>query len=222
MTTLGRYRHYKGHLYEVLGHAKHSETTEVLGIAYIRLDAPEAIVWVRPEAMFDESVVVEGLPRPRFSMVSSETWRGEQMDCAENHYTAEEGRALEKRIRDLERQLHEPGYVDALREACEGVAALVPKEFRKQLQNEELDQLEALPDLIGKYITSLTEWSEDDKALPEDEKIHAAHPTRSGEHKLYAEAFRMVGAKRSKFALVDLVHWLLTRLQVSEGRTKGR
>lgn len=49
-----------------------------------------------------------------------------------------------------------------------------------------------------------------DSALPEDEQIAAAHPTRTGRHDLYAEAMRMVGAKRSKGALVDLVNWLLS------------
>jgi hypothetical protein len=218
VTTLGRYRHFKGHEYEVLGRAKDSETSKELGIAYIRLDAAEAVVWVRPEAMFDEKV--EGVSR--FMKLSDETWRGERMDCAENHYTAEEGRALDRRIKDLEQQLHEPGYVDALRTACEEVSALVPKEFRKQLQNEELDQLEMLPDLVGKYITSLTEWSEDDKDLPEDRRIVAAHPVETGDHELYMEALRMVTAKRSKYALVDLVNWLLARLKVSEGNQKGR
>lgn len=226
----GRYRHYKGHLYEALGEAKESETTEVLGVAYLRLDVDEPVVWVRPKAMFAE--VVEG--QPRFEKISDETMRGELHDCAENHYSALEGRALEraldeakKRVAMLETQLHEPGYVDALREACERTAALVPKEFRQKLAEagEDLDAVEALPDLVGKYITSLTEWSEDDKPLPEDGLIRAAHPTRSGRHGVYGEAFRMVGAKRSKFALVDLVNWLLVRLateKVPEGKPKGR
>lgn len=48
-----------------------------------------------------------------------------------------------------------------------------------------------------------------DRPLPEDDAIKAAHPTRTGRHDLYAEAMRMVGAKHSKGALVDLVNWLL-------------
>lgn len=55
------------------------------------------------------------------------------------------------------------------------------------------------------------QWTADDKALPEDEQIKVAHPLRSGSHALYAEAMRLVGAKRSKGALVELVNWLLTR-----------
>ena len=41
-------------------------------------------------------------------------------------------------------------------------------------------------------------WSEDDVPLPEDDAIKAAFPTRSGNHKAYAEAQRMVSAKYSK------------------------
>ncbi len=48
-----------------------------------------------------------------------------------------------------------------------------------------------------------------DKPLPEDEEIAAAHPLNTGEHALYAEAMRLIGAKHSKGALVDLVNWLL-------------
>lgn len=59
------------------------------------------------------------------------------------------------------------------------------------------------------------EWDEDDLPLPEDNEIRAAHPTRTGRHDLYAEAMRLVGAKRSKGALVDLVVWLLHRASTS-------
>jgi hypothetical protein len=55
-------------------------------------------------------------------------------------------------------------------------------------------------------------WN-DDKPIPEDEEIQKAHPLRTGKHKLYEEAMRLVGAKHSKYALVDLVNWLLYRLE---------
>lgn len=121
----GTYKHYKGHLYEALGIAKHSETLEVLGVAYQRRDTDEIIVWVRPEAMFVENVVVEGKTLPRF---------------------------------------------------------------------------ERLPD-----------WADDDKDIPEDALIEAAHPAtcENPDHETYLEALRFVSAKRSKYALVDLVNWLL-------------
>lgn len=55
------------------------------------------------------------------------------------------------------------------------------------------------------------QWTEDDKPISEDEQIEAAFPTRSMRYDIYFEAMRMVGAKRSKGALVALVNWLLCR-----------
>jgi len=55
----------------------------------------------------------------------------------------------------------------------------------------------------------MTESDWDDYPLPEDKEIEAAHPLHTGRHDLYAEAMRLVGAKRSKGALVELVNWLL-------------
>ena len=60
----GRYRHYKGNEYLVLGVARHSETGEEL-VVY-RPEYGERGLWVRPLAMFLETVVVDGHPRPRF------------------------------------------------------------------------------------------------------------------------------------------------------------
>lgn len=51
-------------------------------------------------------------------------------------------------------------------------------------------------------------WTEDGE-LPEDAAIAEVFPTRSGRHDRYEEAMRLVGAKRSKGALVALVNWLL-------------
>lgn len=48
-----------------------------------------------------------------------------------------------------------------------------------------------------------------DRPLPEDAAIREAHPTKTDRHELYGEAMRLVGAKRSKKALVELVNWLL-------------
>lgn len=61
----GRYRHYKGNYYEVLGTARHSETDERL-VVYRPLYG-EGGLWVRPEAMFQEEVSVEGRSVPRFA-----------------------------------------------------------------------------------------------------------------------------------------------------------
>jgi hypothetical protein len=61
----GRYRHYKGSFYEVLGVARHSETEEEL-VVYRCLYGDDSL-WVRPLAMFTEKVHVEGRPVPRFA-----------------------------------------------------------------------------------------------------------------------------------------------------------
>lgn len=61
----GRYRHYKGNDYEVLGVARHSETEELL-VVYRCLYGDHSL-WVRPLAMFLESVEVEGVRVPRFA-----------------------------------------------------------------------------------------------------------------------------------------------------------
>ena len=53
------------------------------------------------------------------------------------------------------------------------------------------------------------EWG--DKSLPEDSAIQAAHPLNGGDPDRMAEAMRLVGAKRSKAAFVELVNWLLAR-----------
>jgi hypothetical protein len=51
----------------------------------------------------------------------------------------------------------------------------------------------------------------DDKPIPQDKEIKAYHPTRTGRHEVYADAMALVGAKRSKYALVELVNWLLAK-----------
>jgi hypothetical protein len=60
----GRYRHYKGNDYEVLGVATHSETGEKL-VVYRALYGARGL-WVRPVGMFGESVTVGEKPVPRF------------------------------------------------------------------------------------------------------------------------------------------------------------
>jgi len=60
----GRYRHYKGQEYTVLGIARHSETEEEL-VVY-RQEYGDRGLWVRPRSMFLEMVEVDGRSRPRF------------------------------------------------------------------------------------------------------------------------------------------------------------
>ncbi len=66
---LGKYRHYKGKEYEVLGVAKHSETLEDLVVYKALYDNETSSLWVRPLKMFLEEVEVEGEKVPRFSLV---------------------------------------------------------------------------------------------------------------------------------------------------------
>jgi hypothetical protein len=56
----GRYRHFKGNEYTVLGVARHSETQEEM-VVY-RQEYGDRSLWVRPLAMFQEMVTVEGNP----------------------------------------------------------------------------------------------------------------------------------------------------------------
>lgn len=65
----GKYQHYKGNYYEVLGVAKHSETLEDLVVYKCLYENPRSELWVRPVAMFLESVEVKGKKIPRFRYV---------------------------------------------------------------------------------------------------------------------------------------------------------
>ena len=67
----GRYRHYKGGEYTVLGTARHSETEEEL-VLY-RAEYGDRGLWVRPRDMFFESVDVDGQSVPRFRFVGPAT-----------------------------------------------------------------------------------------------------------------------------------------------------
>ena len=64
----GRYRHYKGGEYEVIGVARHSESLEPM-VVYRPLYKASGW-WVRPHAMFFEQVRVGGASVPRFAPVA--------------------------------------------------------------------------------------------------------------------------------------------------------
>ena len=64
---IGKYRHFKGMEYEVLGLATHSETEETLVI--YRALYGEYTVWARPLAMWEEQVERDGILRPRFEYI---------------------------------------------------------------------------------------------------------------------------------------------------------
>ncbi len=67
MIPLGKYKHYKGNDYQVIGIATHSETLEKL-VVYQKLYDDHSL-WVRPLAMFIENVEVNGETLPRFKWV---------------------------------------------------------------------------------------------------------------------------------------------------------
>jgi len=67
----GIYQHYKGNLYEVLDLVKHSETEEEL-VLYRALYGEHGL-WVRPHAMFFESVVVDGKTVERFIYIGEKS-----------------------------------------------------------------------------------------------------------------------------------------------------
>jgi hypothetical protein len=67
-TPLGRYRHYKGGEYEVIGVARHSETHEPLVVYRPLYD--DTGWWVRPHAMFFEEIELDGRVRPRFTRIA--------------------------------------------------------------------------------------------------------------------------------------------------------
>lgn len=64
---IGRYRHYKGNEYEVMGVAKHSEDESEL-VVYKPLYGEQRL-WVRPLQMFIETVQVNGETKPRFKYI---------------------------------------------------------------------------------------------------------------------------------------------------------
>ena len=64
MMKPGRYRHYKGNDYEVLGVARHSETEEEY-VVYRPLYGAGGL-WIRPLGMFLESVTIGETVVPRF------------------------------------------------------------------------------------------------------------------------------------------------------------
>ena len=66
-TPPGRYRHYKGMLYDVVGTVRHSETLEPMTL-YRALYGQRGL-WVRPAAMFLETVDIDGVVQPRFRRV---------------------------------------------------------------------------------------------------------------------------------------------------------
>ena len=74
-TKSGRYRHYKGGVYTVIGVAKHSESEELL-VVY-RPEYGEGRLWVRPLPMFNQLVDTPTGPVQRFTYIGAEDPQGE-------------------------------------------------------------------------------------------------------------------------------------------------
>ena len=67
VTPPGQYVHYKGGRYEVLDTVRHSETLEPLTL--YRALYGECGLWVRPAAMWLETVTRDGVTQPRFTYI---------------------------------------------------------------------------------------------------------------------------------------------------------
>ncbi|MFA5994559.1 MAG: DUF1653 domain-containing protein [Parcubacteria group bacterium] len=70
---LGKYQHFKGNFYEVIGLARHSQTLEELVVyraLYVHPQYGKNSLWVRPKSMFLESVTYERREMPRFKFIS--------------------------------------------------------------------------------------------------------------------------------------------------------
>lgn len=67
---MGRYRHFKGNEYEVIGIAKHSETTEEM-VVYQALYGEHGL-WVRPASMWNETVERDGKVFKRFIYIGDD------------------------------------------------------------------------------------------------------------------------------------------------------
>lgn len=70
MIKPGRYRHFKGKEYEVIGVAKHSETEEEM-VVYRQLYGEHGL-WVRPASMWEEKVERDGKTFTRFTYIGDE------------------------------------------------------------------------------------------------------------------------------------------------------
>jgi len=80
---LGKYRHYKGNEYEVIGLSKHSETLEDM-VIYKALYG-ERSTWVRPLSMWGNPIEIDGKTVKRFEHIGESSGAGRQNDLEEAH-----------------------------------------------------------------------------------------------------------------------------------------
>lgn len=70
MIKLGKYKHFKGNEYEVIGIAKHSETLQEF-VVYKALYGEQEL-WVRPLSMFEETITRDGKTFKRFEYIGED------------------------------------------------------------------------------------------------------------------------------------------------------
>ncbi len=75
------YRHYKNKSYRFLGRVRHSESLETLVLYEALYENPLGKLWVRPEAMFFESIEHQGSIQPRFAPLALEVRSFTSMDA---------------------------------------------------------------------------------------------------------------------------------------------
>ena len=70
----GYYKHFKGNIYQLIAVAKHSETGEEMVVYRGLYDSPHGYgaVWIRPVAMFLETIERDGKTMKRFAPISDE------------------------------------------------------------------------------------------------------------------------------------------------------
>lgn len=73
----GRYRHYKGNEYEVIGVGSHSETLEAMVI--YRPQYGEGGLWVRPAAMWNEIIEKDGVTQKRFEYIGEASLKKDEL-----------------------------------------------------------------------------------------------------------------------------------------------
>ena len=67
----GKYRHFKGNEYQVIGTARHSETMELM-VVYRALYGDYGL-WVRPASMWNETVTRDGKTFRRFTLIEEDS-----------------------------------------------------------------------------------------------------------------------------------------------------
>lgn len=92
---------------------------------------------------------------------------------------------------------------------CERLGGIHQEGCARRSYVDRIAELEA-------EVERLKAWTDADQPLPEDAEIKAHHPIENRSNAAYVDAQRMVSAKRSKGALVDLVSWLSQRAEQAE------